>query len=116
VWGSACLLRVRKGPYRALDHMDRAAGSSSWIPAHDRLEPCVVGVHRSADSKLEGVAIRTVQGTGLDQRFQMDLGHRPYRLGHRTPVLYSRNQSRTNIALSKKLDRRGRVSLPSCSM
>jgi len=86
-----------------MDHRGLAAASPSWAPALDRPVPCVVGEHRSADSRLEGVAIRTVQGTGLDQRFQMDLGHRPYRLGHRTPVLYSRNQSRTNIALSKEI-------------
>ena len=49
-------------------------------------------------------------------RIRMGLGPRPYRLAHRTLVLYSRNQSRTNIALSKKWDRRGRVSLPSCSI
>lgn len=51
---------------------------------------------------------------GLAQ-IRRGLGHRPYRLAHRTPVLYSRNQSRTNIALLKKKDKRGGVSLPSCS-
>jgi hypothetical protein len=36
----------------------------------------------------------------MDQvQIRLALGLRPYRFGHRTPVLYSRNQSRTNIAL-----------------
>jgi hypothetical protein len=37
----------------------------------------------------------------------LDLGHRPCRLVHRTPVLYSRNQSRTNIALCKEKGKEG---------
>lgn len=46
--------------------------------------------------------VRTAPGMGLAQRFRFDLGHRPCRLAIRTPVLYSRNQSRTNIALLKE--------------
>jgi len=46
--------------------------------------------------------VRMVLGTGLARQFRLGLGHRPYRLAIRTPVLYSRNQSRTNIALSKE--------------
>ena len=49
-------------------------------------------------------------------RTQRDLGHRPYRLEHRTLVLYSRNQPRTNIVREKRKDNRGRDSLPSCSI
>jgi len=54
-----------------------------------------------------------VRGMGR-ARIRRGLDLRPYRLGTRTPVLYSRNQSRTNIALLRKLKRMG-VSLPSCS-
>jgi hypothetical protein len=56
------------------------------------------------------------QGTGLAPT-RTGLGHRPSRFAHRTPVLYSRNQSRTNIVPCKeKRERRGRESLPSCSI
>lgn len=58
------------------------------------------------------VSLESVRGRGRG-RIRFGLGHRPYRLAHRTPVLYSRNQSRTNIAPLKKLTREG-VSLPSC--
>ena len=60
----------------------------------------------------EAVAGR-VEGKNPDQLVCRCLGRRAYPLAHRTPVLYSRNQSRTNIALQKKMDRRGRDSLPS---
>lgn len=44
------------------------------------------------------------------------LGHQPCRFAHRTPVLYSRYQPRTNITIcERKGEKRGRVSLPSCS-
>ena len=46
--------------------------------------------------------VRMALDTGLARRVRLSLGHRPYRLAIRTPVLYSRNQSRTNIALSKE--------------
>lgn len=47
----------------------------------------------------EAVAGR-VEDKAPDQPMCRCLGHRAYPLAHRTPVLYSRNQSRTNIALS----------------
>lgn len=112
--------KVRKDPYPALGRMDPLAVASSSCILGGRwhlVVPFVAAVERlGVDSRVGGVAIRTVQGTGLDQRFRMDLGHQPYRFGHRTPALYSRNQSRTNIALLKEMERRGRVSLPSCSI
>ena len=44
----------------------------------------------------------------MDQvQIRLALGLRPYRFGHRTPVLYSRNQSRTNIALCKEMTKGG---------
>jgi len=44
----------------------------------------------------------------LDLRIDRSgLDHRSYRLARRTPVLYSRNQSRTNIALSKEMNKGG---------
>ena len=73
----------------------------------------VAGSKLAAGSSVE--QSETVRGMGRGQ-LRMFLGHRPCRLAHRTPVLYSRNQSRTNIALFKEMERRGRVSLPSCSI
>ena len=49
------------------------------------------------------------------RRDRWDSRRRAYRYARRTPVLYSRNQSRTNRALLSK-ERRGRDSLPSCSI
>jgi hypothetical protein len=57
---------------------------------------------RYAGAQDWGVFVRMVLGMGLARRVRLGLGHRPYRLAIRTPVLYSRNQSRTNIALSKE--------------
>jgi len=55
-------------------------------------------------------AVESVRGTGLAQ-LRRGLGHRPYRLAHRTPVLYSRNQSRTNIVPCKEKREEGRGKL-----
>jgi hypothetical protein len=55
-------------------------------------------------------AVESVRGTG-PARLRQDLGHRPYRLAHRTPVLYSRNQSRTNIVPCKEKGEKGRGKL-----
>jgi hypothetical protein len=52
----------------------------------------------------------SVGDTGL-ARLRQGLGHRPYRLAHRTPVLYSRNQSRTNIVPCKEKREEGRGKL-----
>jgi len=48
-------------------------------------------------------AARTFAGTGRDQLIdRWDLGLQACRLARRIPALYSRNQSRTNIALLKE--------------
>lgn len=102
--------------------MDPKAVSSSYILARPQVSEDLVSLGRLVGAHEALVADSSEAGrseTVLDKgraRIRMGLGHRPYRLAHRTPVLYSRNQSRTNIALSKKWDRRGRVSLPSCSI
>lgn len=66
-----------------------------------------------------GVVVTVVAAVAACMDFvrsiRVGLGFRPSRLGHRTLDLYSRNQSRTNIVLYKEM-KRGRVSLPSCSM
>ena len=59
-------------------------------------------------------AARTFAGTGRDQLIdRWDLGLQACRLARRIPALYSRNQSRTNIALCLSREGRGRDSLPS---
>jgi len=80
----------------------------SWnrIPGHcrpfARLGPGLVGqVAGFGLSPVVGPydvdSVGEVRGMGLAPiRWGL---HRPYRLAHRTPALYSRNQSRTNIAL-----------------
>jgi len=52
----------------------------------------------SADEDVAVVVGGWARDMDQDQN-RLVLGLRSYRLGHRTPVLYSRNQSRTNIAL-----------------
>ena len=54
---------------------------------------------------VEDLMFEVVVGSGGDRALahlidRWDLDRQPYLLGRRTPVLYSRNQSRTNIALS----------------
>lgn len=104
--------KVQRDPYRALSgRMGLEAVSSSYIP-----EDC----HPSAglDSVLDGPsaagqvgaeAVGSVRGRGR-ARLRRGL-HRPYRLAHRTPVLYSRNQSRTNIVPCKEKREEGRGKL-----
>jgi hypothetical protein len=93
--------RVQKGPCLASDRMGRGVVSWSCILGDCRPSAnlgCVLGGPFAAGLAF-GVAWRgSVRDMGL-ARIRLDLGHRPCRLGHRTPVLYSRNQSRTNIAL-----------------
>jgi len=81
------------------------------------LEDCRPSVSLVAVGQVAGVDLAVVVDSsgddgGMDRdmvldRIRMDLGHRPYRLAHRTPVLYSRNQSRTNIALCKEKGKEG---------
>lgn len=63
----------------------------------------VVAGGAPAGGQVDVVLVRTVGGTGQGRWIRRDLGHRPRRLAHRTPVLYSRNQSRTNIVPRKEI-------------
>ncbi len=95
-------------PYRASSRRDRevvtwncSLGRHRRFAAHGRLVVVVHDAGRAAVGAGVVAAEESVRGKGL-ARIQSSLGHRPCRLAHRTPVLYSRNQSRTNIALSKE--------------
>jgi hypothetical protein len=106
--------RVQRDPCRALGRTDPGVASSSCIlgvlgdcrPSACLVAAGQVGVGWAVVAGSSGAAEGTVQGKDLG-RIRMDLGHRPCRLAHRTPVLYSRNQSRTNIALCKEKGKEG---------
>jgi len=105
--------RVRRGPYRASSgRMDPGAVSSSCIPEGCRpfvsLEAALGGPF--AAGRVGVGPVEWVRDTG-QARLRRGLGHRPYRLGRRTPVLYSRNQSRTNIVPYKEKRGEGRGKL-----
>ena len=97
-----------------MDHTGPGAASWSCIlgvlgdcrPSVGLVAVGQVGVGWTVVAGSSGAAEGTVRGKGLGQ-IRMDLGHRPCRLAHRTPVLYSRNQSRTNIALCKEKGKEG---------
>lgn len=101
--GIASKQKVRRDPYPALGRKDRVV--VSW---NQSLEPGLAGRVAGFGRGLVGSygvgSVGGVRDMGLAQ-IRRGLGHRPYRLAHRTPVLYSRNQSRTNIALLKKRTR-----------
>jgi hypothetical protein len=61
----------------------------------------VADEHRGAEQD-SGASAGTVPGMGQALGLRLYRGHRPYRLATRTPVLYSRNQPRTNIVPSKE--------------
>jgi hypothetical protein len=109
----ASMLRVRRGPCRASSgRMGPRAASLSCIPEGYRPS---VNLGSALDGPFVGGRVGVeevgwVRGTGL-ARLQRGLGHRPYRLGRRTPVLYSRNQSRTNIVPYKEKTGEGRGKL-----
>jgi hypothetical protein len=107
---------TRKDPCRASGRMGPEVGSSS----------CILGVLEGFRESASLVAAGQVAGVGLAvvaagscgdeggmfrgkvlDRIRMDLGHRPYRLAHRTPVLYSRSQLRTKIAPCKEKVKEG---------
>jgi hypothetical protein len=109
VSGTAYSLTNRRDPYRASGHTGPEVASSSCILGV--LEGYRPSVSLVAAGQVGGVgavvAGSSGDGRGMDRgmalgRIRRDLGHRPCRLAHRTPVLYSRNQSRTNIALCKE--------------
>jgi len=112
--GTASRLRAQRGPDRAsLDRTGPGAVSSSCIPGDCRL---FAELGSALDGPFAGAvrvvvgASESVRGTGR-ARLRRDLGHRPYRLVRRTPVLYSRNQSRTNIVPCKEKREEGRGKL-----
>jgi hypothetical protein len=98
--------RVQRGPCRASGRTD--PGVASWSCILEVLGDCRPSAGLVAAGQVDvgwavvagssGAAEGMVRGKGLG-RIRMDLGHRPCRLAHRTPVLYSRSQPRTNIAL-----------------
>jgi len=88
--GTASKPKVQKDPCLAsLDRMDLEVVLSNCSLAYLGFE------------LVEQAVVVVVVVVAQDQ-IQQDLDHRPYRLRHRTLVLYSRNQSRTNIALCKE--------------
>lgn len=105
--------KVRMGPYRASSgRMGPIAVSSSCSLVDYRpfagLDSFLDGPFAAGPVGAE--AEGSVRGMGL-ARLRRGLGHRPYRLGRRTPVLYSRNQSRTNIVPYKEKRGEGRGKL-----
>lgn len=95
-------------PYQASGRKDRevatwncSLGGRRRFVAHGRLVVAADDAGRAVVDAGAVAAEGSVRGKGL-ARIRSSLGHRPCRLAHRTPVLYSRNQSRTNIALSKE--------------
>jgi hypothetical protein len=92
--------------------MGPGAVSSSYIPEGCRpFEGLGAVLGGPFAAGLVGVeSVESVRGTG-QARLRRGLGHRPYRLGRRTPVLYSRNQSRTNIVPYKEKRGEGRGKL-----
>jgi len=112
--GIASKPRVRRGLGRASrDRRGPGAVSSSYIPGGCRP---IADLGLALDGPFAGAvrvgvgASESARGTGL-ARLRRGLGHRPYRLVHRTPVLYSRNQSRTNIVPCKEKREEGRGKL-----
>jgi hypothetical protein len=113
---------VQMGPCRALDRTDRVVVSSSRTVGHRRSRSyfevaqdglVVVGVvdDAAAAELVFVVGGGATWGEGsvrdMDQvQIRLVLDRRPYQFGHRTPVLYSRNQPRTNIARKKENDNR----------
>ena len=111
--GIASKPTVQRGPCRALGRT--GPGVASWSCSLVVLEGCPsvslavagpYGVGWVVVAGSSGAAKGMVRGKDLG-RIRMDLGHRPCRLAHRTPVLYSRNQSRTNIVLCKEKGKEG---------
>jgi len=113
------LPKVRRDRGRASDHIDQEVVSWNYILGRIQgfevvgqvavfVVVAVVVVVAGVDLILVGGVVPFVVGSGIGSRgtdpglIQRYLGHRPYRFAHRTPVLNTRNQSRTNIAPLKK--------------
>lgn len=103
--------RRRAGGSRGTGTADSVQNSASAAASVAAAVAIAVGV---AVAVASVTAARTFAGTGRDQLIdRWDLGLQACRLARRIPALYSRNQSRTNIALCLSRERRGRDSLPS---
>ena len=106
---TAWTLKGRMDPCRASGRRDPIVASSKDSPvvsSHPSVVQVVAVPCSVADSSGD-VDSGVVAGEQLvldmgRARIRRDLGHRPCRLGHRTPVLYSRINSRTNIAPQDK--------------
>jgi len=112
-WETAYLQKDRMGPCRASGRMGLGVVSSNCNlgRSHPSEGPgLVLGVRVEVAVRVGAESGESVQGTGL-ARTQQGLDRRPYRLVHRTPVLYSRNQSRTNIVPCKEMTEEGRGKL-----
>lgn len=119
---SACSRRGRRGLHRAWDRMDQIADSAHRSQALVQkaglaaLEAGLAGregVASSAVAAAGGRAAGTAQDRPSDR---WDLGRQACRLGRHTPALFHRiNLGRTEL-FHKNMERRGRVSLPSCSI
>lgn len=112
--GIASKLKGRKDPCLASSRRDPLTQSWSCTLGHCLPSAAFLGLVVQA---VGVVAADSSFGAGVDScgvgsevwdrgmglaRLRLGLGRQPYRFVHRTPVLYSRNQSRTNIALCKE--------------
>ena len=105
--GIASMQKGRKDPCRALGRKGPAVGSSTDscedcrpLASFEHVPGCQGGAGHSTSAVDAGLA-EAVRDMARE-RFRRGLGRRPYRLGRRTPVLYSRNQPRTNIVPRKE--------------
>ena len=107
--GIAYLLKDQRDPCQASGRTDPGVVSLSCIlgvlgdcrATVSLVAADQVAVVGASGAESSGVVRQRFRDKGLDQT-RMDLDHRSCRLAHRTLVLYSRNQSRTNIALCKE--------------
>lgn len=119
---SACLRRGRKDPHPTWDQMDQTSGSALRSQAHDPVAVLAAWegglanreeVASSAVTAVDGRAEGTVQDRPSDR---WCLGRQACSLVCHTPALRHRiNLGRTEL-FHKKRERKGRVSLPSCSI
>lgn len=122
VLGNACSRRDRRGPHPALGRTDQTSGSayrSRDFQALARGAESAASADALADPEVAVTwAVMAVGGTAEDTvqdrpSDRWDLDRRACRLAHRTPALkHGINLGRTELYY-KKMERRGRVSLPS---
>lgn len=122
VLGSACSPRGRKDPHPTWDQMDQISGVARRNQAYVQEEASAAleggladrgEVASSAVAAAGGRVAGTVQDRPSDR---WDLGRQACPPGRHTPALIHRiNLGRTEFSHMKR-ERRGRVSLPSCSI